>query len=117
MAAPAAPTIFLRFDGAKARVRWLPVADATDYKLYAGVTASPTGLEADVPDEDIKLDGWFSYTFVPDELPLFVAVTALNLAAEESGLSNERTVQSYGSSSSFPGDYPHIPRRSGFPFG
>lgn len=96
MTAPAAPTIYGRFDGSKVRLRWRPVPDATDYKVYAGGTTAPSGLEDDVADDDIGTDGWFFTTFVADEVPLFITVTALNVGAEESAPSNELNIQSWG---------------------
>lgn len=109
MTAPSAPTIYARFDGEAIRVRWLPVANATDYKLYADPTTGPTSLEADIPDDDLEEDGWFAYEFVPDLLPVYVAVTALNVGAEESAKSNELHAMTGGGGASFPPDGPHPP--------
>lgn len=90
MTAPAAPTIRGRSaNGIVVRVRWQPVPDATDYKLYVGETTNPSGLEADIPDDDIGEDGWFQYTFLPDDVDSYIALTALNITAEESDHSNE----------------------------
>lgn len=89
MTAPAAPHITVRAIGTTLRVRWAPVTDATDYKLYAGAATEPTGLEADIADDDMGEDGWFQYTFVTLDDPTYVRLTALNLTAEESGYSNE----------------------------
>lgn len=79
-----------RTDGHKVRVFWQPVPNATDYKLYYGMATAPTGLEDDIPDEDIGLDGWFHVTFYPDDSVFFIRMTALNIGAEESAYSNER---------------------------
>ena len=99
MTAPAAPVIYGRFDGSKVRVRWQPVPNATDYKVYAGGTTNPSGLEDDVADDDLEAGGsWFVSQFLVDEVPLFIAVTALNVGAEESVHSNELNIQSWGSS-------------------
>lgn len=97
MTAPTAPTIRVRFNGTTIRVLWQPVESATDYKLYAGAAAAPTGLEADIPDADEGADGWFQYSFVPEDMTTYVRLTALNLLAEESGYSNEVRVMASGS--------------------
>lgn len=109
MTAPAAPIIYGRIDDGSVAVRWQPVVTATDYKLYAGPTTAPTALEDDIPDDDIGPDGWFSVSFVPDELPVFVRLTALNVGAEESAYSNELNAQAYGGNASFPLDRPNAP--------
>jgi len=96
MTAPAAPTIKVRHNGYDLYVRWQPVPNATDYKLYVGDSPAPAGLEADIPDDDIEADGWFLY-IVDDEYGLtFVRMTALNVGAEESGYSNEVQVNLQG---------------------
>lgn len=89
MTAPAAPVIRARTNGHTIRVLWQPVATATDYKLYVGATPAPTGLEADIPDDDMGDDGWFQYTFLPDDIDSYLRLTALNVGAEESAASNE----------------------------
>lgn len=109
MTAPASPTIYGRVDDGSVSVRWRAVADATDYKLYAGATTAPSGLEDDIADDDIGSDGWFNVQFEPDALPIFITVTALNVGAEESTASNELNVQSYGSGRSYPPEAPHAP--------
>lgn len=116
MTAPAAPRIAGHFDGAKVRVRWQPVANATDYKVYVGGTTNPSGLQDDINFVEQGTDGWFHFTYRVDESPLFVAVTALNITAEESAKSNELRVVFDGSSGgSFPPSGPRGPYRS--PFG
>lgn len=89
MTAPSAPVIRGRFDGSKVRVRWQPVAAATDYKLYVADTAAPTALEDDIPDDDMGADGWFQYTYETDTSHSYIRLTALNVGAEESAYSNE----------------------------
>lgn len=89
MTAPAAPIIRARTNGITVRVLWQPVATATDYKLYVGSATNPSGLEADVADDDMGADGWFQYTFTPDDSDSYLALTALNVGAEESAHSNE----------------------------
>ncbi len=96
MTAPSAPLIRVRSFGATIRVLWQPVADATDYKLYVGSATAPTGLEADVPDDDIGDDGWFQWTFVTEDYTTYVRMTALNITAEESAYSNEARVMGIG---------------------
>ena len=93
MTAPAAPVIKVRTNGLSIRVGWHPVPNATDYKLYVGPTTNPSGLEADVSDDG---EGWFQYTFVPEDDDEFVALTALNIGAEESAHSNEVRITSVG---------------------
>lgn len=118
MTAPAAPVIYGHFDGAKARVRWRPVALATDYKVYAGATTNPSGLEDDVADDEVGSDGWFHVTFVVDELPLFINVTALNVGAEESADSNELRIDGWGTNRSYgKAAPPQSPRNTSDPFG
>jgi len=97
MTAPAAPTIHARTNGVAVRVFWQPVPDATDYKLYVGPTTNPSGLEADIPDDDMGSDGWFQYTFVPDDADSYITLTALNMGAEESAASNELRLNLSGS--------------------
>ncbi len=89
MTAPAAPIIRARTNGITIRVLFQPVATATDYKLYVGTATNPSGLEADIPDDDVGDDGWFQYTFTPDDMDSYLALTALNVTAEESAHSNE----------------------------
>jgi hypothetical protein len=98
MTAPAAPTIRGRTNGTVVRVLWQPVPDATDYKLYVGAATNPSGLEADIPDDDMGDDGWFQYAFLPDDMDNFIALTALNLGAEESAHSNELRMNLSGNS-------------------
>jgi hypothetical protein len=98
MTAPAAPRITGHFDGAKVRVRWQPVANATDYKVYFGAATNPSGLQDDVNFAEQGSDGWFHYNYRVDEAPLFIAVTALNIGAEESAKSNELNIPSFGAS-------------------
>jgi hypothetical protein len=87
--APVAPRIFVRQNGNDIYVRFQPVPTATDYKLYVGDTVNPTGLEADIPDDDIEVDGWFFYVVTNESGLTYVRLTALNVGAEESGYSNE----------------------------
>jgi hypothetical protein len=89
MTAPAAPVIRVRVAASVAYVRWQPIDDATDYKLYVGAATDPSGLEADIADDEVGDDGWFQYAFVPDDVVSFIALTALNITAEESDPSNE----------------------------
>jgi hypothetical protein len=96
MTAPAAPVIRARTDGVTLRVLFQPVADATDYKLYVGSTTAPTDLEADIADDDMGTDGWFQYTFLPDDTDAYLVLTALNVGAEESDPSNELHFQLTG---------------------
>jgi len=96
MTAPAAPVILVRQDGQNIYVRWQPVLNATDYKLYVGDTIHPTGLEADIPDDDLEADGWFFYIVTNEAGQTFVRLTALNVTAEESGYSNEVQVNLQG---------------------
>lgn len=111
MTAPAAPTIYGHFDGAKVRLRWQPVVTATDYKVYVGAATNPSGLQDDVADDDIGADGWQYSVFRVDFAPMFIAVTALNVGAEESAHSNELRITDFGAGgSSFPPDGPHSPQ-------
>lgn len=96
MTAPAAPYIYGRQNGHDIYVRWRPVLNATDYKVYVGDAPSPTGLEADVPDDDIETDGWFFYIVSNEVGVTYVNVTALNVGAEESSPSNELQVNLRG---------------------
>lgn len=106
MTAPAAPIIIAHANGAGERVlvRWLPVANATDYKLYV-TEAGVRGLEDDIADDDIGPDGWFrAYTTLLGGV-ITVDVTALNVGAEESAASNTKQVILKG-----PGnDVSHVP--------
>jgi hypothetical protein len=88
MAAPSAPRILVRQNGTRIYVRWQPVANATDYKLYVDIVSPPTGLEDDITDDELGSDGWFFDITSPQAGPTYVALTALNSIAEESGLSN-----------------------------
>jgi len=97
MTAPSAPSIRARTNGVTVRVLWQPVATATDYKLYVGPATNPSGLEADIPDDDMGSDGWFQYTFIPDDSDNYIALTSLNVGAEESGHSNELRINLSGS--------------------
>jgi hypothetical protein len=101
MTAPSAPRITVHSDGDKLRVSWQPVDTATDYKLYVGASANPTGLEADIADDDMGASGWFQYTFVPDDTDSYLRLTALNVGAEESGYSNEVRIGTTGAGKSF----------------
>lgn len=101
MTAPAAPVIRARTNGLTIRVLWQPVPNATDYKLYVGPASAPTGLEADIPDDDIGDDGWFQYTFFPDDVTTYIRLTALNVGAEESAYSNQLKRSSDGGGVSF----------------
>jgi hypothetical protein len=115
MTAPAAPIIFGHFDGFKVRLRWRPVPNATDYKVYVGGTTNPAGLQDDINFVEQGTDGWFHFTYRVDESPLFIAATALNITAEESARSNELRVVFDGNS---PGSFPPVPPRQGrTPFG
>lgn len=96
MTAPAAPHIHVRTNGTDIYVRFRPVLDATDYKLYVGDDPAPTGLEADIPDDDIEEDGWFLYVVTNEVGVTYVRATALNVGAEESGYSNEVQVNLQG---------------------
>lgn len=98
MTAPAAPHILVRTNGSDIYVRFRPVPDATDYKLYVGDAVSPTGLEADIPDDDLEDDGWFFYVVTNEVGVTYVRATALNVGAEESGYSNEVQVNLQGTS-------------------
>ena len=91
MTAPAAPVIRARQNGGGLiRVSWLAVATATDYNLYMGAAASPTGLEDSIPDDDALADGTFEYWTVGQPTgPVWLRLTALNVLAEESAYSNE----------------------------
>jgi hypothetical protein len=90
MTAPAAPHIRARSaNGIVVRVFWQPIEDATDYKLYVGPTSEPTGLEADIADDEIGEDGWFEYSWVADDVDSYFFLTALNALAEESDPSDE----------------------------
>ena len=109
MTAPAAPIIKVRTNGTTVRVRWQPVDTATDYKLYAGPAPAPSTLEADIPDSDVGTDGWFQYTFVALDADAYVALTALNLLAEESAQSNEAHL-------ALTGDGRRIPTAQASPF-
>ena len=118
MTAPAAPTIRVRSNGGSLRVSWQPVPNATDYKLYVGATTNPSGLEADIPDDDMSPSGWFDWTFVPDDAVSYIAVTALNVGAEESVHSNEiRVALSDGGRSFGPAARPKAPGNTVDPFG
>lgn len=96
MTAPAAPELFGRFDGGKVRLRWRPVLNATDYKLYVARTSAPTTLEDDIADDEVGADGWFVAQFIPDEVPCYIRLTALNVGAEESAYSNQLKLLSWG---------------------
>jgi hypothetical protein len=97
MTAPAAPRIHVRQNGQDIYVRFKPVTDATDYKLYVGDEPNPTGLEADIPDDDIEGDGYFLYIVNNEAGLMYVRATALNVGAEESDYSNEVQVNLQGS--------------------
>ena len=119
MTAPAAPVISGHFDGSKVRVRWRPVPNATDYKVYMGTTTNPSGLQDDINFAEMGTDGWFHFTYRVDEVPMYLNVTALNITAEESADSNELRVldfagggTSYGSAAP-----PKSPRNTSDPFG
>lgn len=110
MTAPAAPTIYGHFDGKDVNVRWRPVANAIDYKVYVGAATNPSGLQDDVADSEIGSDGWQYSIFRVDFAPMYIAVTALNVGAEESAHSNElRIMDLAGGGASFPPDPPHAP--------
>lgn len=96
MAAPAAPVIRVRQDGVRVYVRWQPVTDATDYKLYVKDLGGSYGLEDDIADDELGSDGWFFDITSPQSGPVVVKVTALNAGAEESGASNEVQVNVQG---------------------
>jgi len=118
MTAPAAPTIYGHFDGFSVNVRWRPVLTATDYKVYVGPAANPSGLQDDVADDDIGSDGWQYSVFRVDDVPLFICVTALNVGAEESSKSNNLQVQGFGVGvGRFPDRGPNDLSRRGSPFG
>lgn len=119
MTAPAAPVIYGHFDGSKVRVRWQPVPNATDYKVYMGATTNPSGLQDDINFVEIGTDGWFHFTYIVDSVPMYLNVTALNITAEESVDSNELRVldfagggRSYGKAAP-----PQSPRNTKDPFG
>jgi Na+-transporting NADH:ubiquinone oxidoreductase subunit NqrB len=100
MTAPSAPVITVHTDGDKVYVRWQPVADATDYILYVADTSPADGVEDTFVDDDVDSDGWFHAVFASAG-PTYVAVTALNLAAEESAPSNEAHLDLHGPGRSF----------------
>lgn len=102
MTAPSAPVIRCHSDGDKVYVRWQPVVDATDYKLYVADTTAPTDLEADISDDGETL---FQHVFLSAG-QTYVRLTALNLAAEESDYSNERHLVLTGPGRSFGTDAP-----------
>jgi len=79
-------------DGAKIRVFWQPVLDATDYNLYVGDELVAPGIEAQFDDLDLGTDGWFHYTFMPDGSIMTVYLTSLNALAEESAASDTRVI-------------------------
>lgn len=101
MTAPAAPVLRVRTNGVTIRVLWQPVLTATDYKLYVGASTAPTGLEDDIEDDDVGTDGWFQYTFTPDDVNVYIRLTALNVGAEESAYSNEKHLILTGPGRSF----------------
>lgn len=96
MTAPAAPVLYGHFDGAKVRLRWHPVLTATDYKVYMGGATNPSGLQDDINFVEQGTDGWFHFSYRVDEAPLYIAVTALNVLAEESAHSNELHIADFG---------------------
>jgi hypothetical protein len=86
--APSAPRILVRQNGTRIYVRWQPVLNATDYKLYVDEVSPPLGLEDDILASELGSDGWFFDISGPQAGPTYVAVTALNIIAEESVKSN-----------------------------
>lgn len=118
MTAPSAPSIRGRSTGTVIRVLWQPVPNATDYKLYVGSATNPSGLEADIPDDDMRSDGWFQYSFVPDDADAYIALTALNVGAEESAHSNELRIGTTGPGTSYGSAAPNkTARNTQDPFG
>lgn len=93
MTAPAAPVLRVNSNGWTLRCRWRPVDNATDYRLYVGEATSPSGIEAEFDELDMGSDGWYHFTFRPDDQVSFLYLTALNALAEESAASNEVRVE------------------------
>ena len=96
MSVPSSPTIFVRQDGTRIYVRWLPVLGATDYKLYVLEAGGAWGLEDDIAYSEINSDGWFFDITGPLAGVVNVRLTALNALAEESDYSNEVQVNLRG---------------------
>jgi hypothetical protein len=88
MTAPASPTIRVHCDGVgRIIVRWRAVDGATDYNIYLDSVDPPSGLEDELDEGDEYSNGVFVWYSTPYAESLYVGVTALNLAAEESALS------------------------------
>lgn len=88
MAAPSAPVLLGRCDGAKVRLRFAPVSGAATYNVYVGGATAPT--TAHTTGVTIAAgESWGAFTYLPHDADSFVRITAVNAGAEESGYSNE----------------------------
>lgn len=111
MAAPSAPRIIAHGNGTGERVlvRWQPVDNATDYKLYVTEAGGSRGLEDDINYAEVGTDGWLRAFTGPLGGVINVDVTALNITAEESVASNSVQVILKGPGNDSGRDYTGAP--------